>query len=154
VETYAQRMDAGDPDGFLDLFLPDGALVVFAPGREKPMGAFRGSGATGVGLVAKLLGELYRDTMHHITNNTVDVDGDEAVGTTYCLAYHLLDGEDGGTIETLGVRYVDEFTRTPQGWRFRTRNATRMWSQIESLANRPLAIDRAAGALRRERAEG
>jgi hypothetical protein len=151
VVAYALAMDAGDPGGFHDLFVPEGALIVLAPGSEEPMGAFEGPGADGVGLIAGLLAELYRATMHHITNHLVEVDGDTATGTTYCLAYHLCDDDDGERIETLGVTYSDTYERTPEGWRIHTRRATRVWSQIEALDTRPLLVDRAAGKARRGR---
>ena len=145
VEVYAQAMDAGDPDGFHDIFVPEGVLIVLAPGSQKPMGSFEGPGPEGVGLIAGLLSEVYRDTMHHITNHTVEVDGDGATGITYCLAYHLCDDADGERIETLGVTYADTYVRTAAGWRIHTRRATRIWSQIEALDTSPLLVDRAAG---------
>jgi hypothetical protein len=145
VEIYAQAMDAGDPAGFHDIFVPEGALIVLAPGSQEPMGSFDGSGADGVGMIAGLLSELYRDTMHHITNHIVDVDGDAASGITYCLAYHLCKDADGDRIETLGVTYADTYVRTGDGWRIHTRRATRVWSQIEPLDTSPLLVDRAAG---------
>jgi hypothetical protein len=145
VEVYAQAMDAGDPDGFHDIFVPEGALIVLAPGSEEPMGSFEGPGPDGVGLIAGLLSEIYRNTMHHITNHTVEIDGDEASGVTYCLAYHLCRDDDGERIETLGVTYADTYVRAAPGWRIHTRRATRIWSQIEQLDTRPLLIDRAAG---------
>jgi hypothetical protein len=149
VETYALAMDAGDPEGFHDIFVEEGALIVLAPGTDEPMGSFEGPGKDGVGLVAALMSSLYRDTMHHITNHVVDVDGDEAGGITYTLAYHLCDDEDGERIETLGVTYSDTYVRTADGWRIHTRRATRVWSQIETLDTRPLLVDRAAGRARR-----
>jgi hypothetical protein len=145
VEVYAQAMDAGDPEGFHEIFVPEGALIVLAPGSERQLGAFEGPGGDGVGLIAGLLDELYRDTMHHITNHTVEVDGDSATGTTYCLAYHLCDDAAGQRIETLGVTYADSYVRTAAGWRIHTRRATRVWSQIEPLDTSPLLVDRAAG---------
>jgi hypothetical protein len=145
VEAYALAMDVGDPEGFHDIFVPEGALIVLGD-DEKPLGSFEGPGADGVGLIAGLLDELYRDTMHHITNHGVSVGEDEATGTTYCLAYHLVAGEEGGEIETLGVRYADTYVRTGEGWRIHTRRATRVWSQIESLDARPLLVDRAAAS--------
>jgi hypothetical protein len=149
VETYAIAMDAGDPEGFGDIFVPEGKMIVLEPGTAKPMGSFEGPGKDGVGLIAGLMSEIYRATMHHITNHVVEVDGDEASGTTYTLAYHLCDDEDGERIETLGVTYSDTYVRTGDGWRIHTRRATRVWSQIEALDTRPLKIDRAAGRARR-----
>jgi hypothetical protein len=139
-------MDTVDLDAFPRLFVPDGALVVAALGREEPLGVFNGPGPTGVGLVARLLGELYRTTLHHITTHTASIDGVRATGRTYCLAYHVVgdgDHKRGEVLETLGVRYEEQFVRTPEGWRIKTRHATRLWSQITPMPYEPLLIDRA-----------
>jgi ketosteroid isomerase-like protein len=148
VDAYALAMDRRDLEAFPRLFVPDGALVVRAPGREKPLGIFQGPGPDGVGLIARLLGDLYRATLHHITTHEATIDGDRATGTTYCLAYHVVDGADGGALETLGVRYEEEFVRTTEGWRIRVRDATRLWSQITPTPYEPLLIDRAAARAR------
>ncbi len=148
VDAYALAMDRQDLEAFPRLFVPDGALVVRAPGREKPLGIFQGPGPDGVGLIARLLGDLYRATLHHITTHEATIDGDRATGTTYCLAYHVVDGADGGALETLGVRYEEEFVRTTEGWRIRVRDATRLWSQITPTPYEPLLIDRAAARAR------
>ena len=144
ADRYAIAMDQIDLDAFPQLFVPEGALVVMAPGRDKLMGTFQGPGPDGVGLVARLMDGLYRDTLHNITTHHVTVDGDEARGWTYTLAYHMVDGEDGGSVETLGVKYEDHFVHTPGGWRFHTRRATRLWSQITPTPREPLQIDHAA----------
>ena len=146
VDRYAMAMDSGDLDVFPQLFVPDGALVVRAPNREKPLAIFTGPGSDGVGMIATLLGELYRATLHHITTHTATVDGDRATGVTYCLAYHMCDDEQGERLETIGVRYDEEFVRTPDGWRMGTREATRLWSQITPTPRTPLVIDHAAAA--------
>jgi SnoaL-like protein len=148
VDDYAIAMDGEDLDAFKRLFVPDGALIVRAPGRERPLGVFRGPGTDGVALVAKLLREHYESTLHNITTHRVRIDGDEARGWTYCLAYHVVGGDDGGALETLGVHYEEHFVRTPHGWRFNTRDATRLWSQTTATPKHPLVIDRAAAAAR------
>jgi uncharacterized protein (TIGR02246 family) len=149
VDAYAAGMDKDDFDVFARLFVPDGALVVRAPGREKPLGVFHGPGTDGgVALIAKLLREHYESTLHNITTHRVAIHGDDARGETYCLAYHIVGGADGGALETLGVRYEEHFVRTPDGWRFHTREATRLWSQTTPTPRHPLVIDRAAAAAR------
>jgi hypothetical protein len=149
VNAYAFAMDRNDLDAFPDLFVAQGALIVREPGREKPMGVFRGPGIDGVGMIAQLMSELYRATLHHITSHESHNDGDVTRGTTYCLAYHLVAGEDGGAVETLGVRYDETFLRTPDGWRFVNREATRLWSQSTPTPREPLLIDLAAAAAHR-----
>jgi len=147
VSAYAIAMDEADVEAFSRIFVADGALVVKDPGRERPAGVFRGPGAdTGVALIAVLMNDLYRATLHHITTHTATVDGDRATGVTYCLAYHMCDDEQGERLETIGVRYDEEFVRTPDGWRMGTREATRLWSQITPTPRTPLVIDHAAAA--------
>lgn len=148
VTGYALAMDRNDLEAFGRLFTPDGALVVRTPGRERPMGVFSGPGRDGIGLIAQLMSELYRATMHHITSHEAHVEGDTVRGTTYCLAYHLVAGDDGGTLETLGVEYLETFVDTNDGWRMSVREATRLWSQSTSIPMEPLLIDRAAVAAR------
>jgi hypothetical protein len=147
VEAYASAMDRGDLEEFGRLFVLDGALVVRAPGRDSPLGVFQGP--AGVALIARLLGELYVATLHNITTHRVVLNGDSATGTTYCLAYHVVGNGEGDALETLGVRYEDEYVRTPDGWRMRIRNATRLWSQTTPMDGEPLLIDRAAAQSRR-----
>jgi hypothetical protein len=148
VDAYAAAMDESDTEAFIRLFVPDGALVVRAPDREKPLGIFRGPGPDGVGLIMRLLRDNYQSTLHNVTTHRATIDGDEATGTTYCLAYHIVAGDDGGALETLGVRYDERFVRTADGWRFHTRDATRLWSQTTPTPAHPLVIDRAAAAAR------
>jgi hypothetical protein len=150
VHDYALAMDNADTAAFSDLFVADGSLVVWALGRDEPLGVFRGPGPDGVGMIARMLGDLYAATLHHITTHRATIDGDAATGTTYCLAYHVLAGDEGDVLETIGVRYEEAFVRTAAGWRMRERNATRLWAQTTPAPARALAVDRAAGAARRE----
>ena len=149
VHDYALAMDNTDTAAFSDLFVTDGCLVVRALGRDEPLGVFRGPGSEGVGMIARMLGELYAATLHHITTHRATIDGDAATGTTYCLAYHVLAGDEGDVLETIGVRYEEEFVRTVAGWRMRERNATRLWAQTTPVPAGPLAVDRATGEARR-----
>lgn len=144
TEDYALAMDRTDLDAFPRLFVPDGSLLVRQGGRPEPLGEFRGPGPDGVGLIARLLHELYESTLHHITTHQATIAEARATGTTYCLAYHVSRGPTGATLETLGVRYEEQFVRTDDGWRFKLRDATRVWSQITPLPPEPLLVDRAA----------
>jgi hypothetical protein len=147
VEAYAVAMDETDLEEFPRLFVPEGFLVVRQAGIEKPLGVFREPG--GIGLIASLLDQLYESTLHNITTQVATISGDSATGITYCLAYHIVGGEDGGALETLGVRYEESFVRTDAGWRIHSRDATRLWSQTTPTPREPLLIDRAAARARR-----
>ncbi|HEY4279605.1 MAG TPA: nuclear transport factor 2 family protein [Conexibacter sp.] len=148
VDEYALAMDNADLEAFHKLFVPDGALIVRRQGRKEPMGTFTGPGTDGVALIALLMNEHYWATMHNVTTHVSKVDGDSATGTTLCLAYHVIERDDNGTpaLETLAVRYEESFVRTAEGWRFRTRDVVRLWSQVTPTPYEPLVVDRAAGA--------
>ncbi len=60
---------------------------------------------------------------HHVCNHLVSVDGDEAQGEVYALAYHIIpDGADGWQEDFMCVRYLDRYRRCADGrWRFAAR---------------------------------
>ena len=149
VHAYAVAMDEADPGAFLHLFIPAGSLVVLAPGRERPLAVFDRPGPEGIGMIATLMGEIYESTQHHVTSHVATIEGDRAGGTTYCVATHVLVEDGLRNLETLCVRYAEEFVRTPDGWRFGERRVTQMWALSTPAPRRPLAIDRAAARRRR-----
>ncbi len=60
---------------------------------------------------------------HHVCNHLISVDGDEAEGEVYALAYHIIpDGKDGWLEDFMCVRYLDRYWRRKDGrWRFAAR---------------------------------
>jgi 3-phenylpropionate/cinnamic acid dioxygenase small subunit len=63
-------------------------------------------------------------TMHRMTNNVVQVDGDTATGRTYVHVVLQLDRNNPGIVyETFGI-YDDSFARTGDGWRIAERDFT------------------------------
>lgn len=60
---------------------------------------------------------------HHICNHLISVDGDEAEGEVYALAYHIFSDGKGGQIEDfMCVRYLDHYRKCNDGrWRFARR---------------------------------
>jgi hypothetical protein len=66
---------------------------------------------------ARNLGALTA-TQHLLGNLELRLDGDEATGTAYVQAAHVLDGaRDGEGLWILGGRYRYRFTRAAGGWR-------------------------------------
>jgi ketosteroid isomerase-like protein len=63
---------------------------------------------------------------HHVCNHLISVDGDEANGEVYALAYHLIPTREGGQEEDfMAVRYIDNYRRCADGkWRFSKRVVT------------------------------
>jgi len=63
---------------------------------------------------------------HHVANHMISVDGDEAEGEVYALAFHAIPDAQGGMLEDLKlVRYIDKYRRCEDGrWRFAKRTVT------------------------------
>jgi len=141
-------MDTADLDLLAELFVPSGQLVVLAAGRERPLATFKGPGTDGIGIIPTVMREVYKSTMHSVTTHAAAIDGDRADGTAYCVAYHVAASEAGDVLETLGVRYRDEFVRTSDGWRFEQRFVTRLWTHVAPASRAPLTIDLAIAARR------
>ena len=73
--------------------------------------------------------ELYSVTVHQMGNCKIVVGGDRAHSETWVNAHHVYaDPErNDGRLPIAGLRYVDEWARTPQGWRIEHRHTSTDW---------------------------
>ena len=67
-------------------------------------------------------------TQHLISNVVVRLDGDRAESTCYLQAQHVKTGTPGGDNFIIAGRYDDQLIRTSDGWRFRERRLTLIWT--------------------------
>jgi uncharacterized protein (TIGR02246 family) len=110
---YNRSFDDGDVEGFVDTFTEDGVMEV--------TGSFSASGREAL---AEMCRHTPWGTMHVTTSNTVEVDGDLAVQTvTLVVLSRPASRKDTPKLVGTG-RYVDNLTRTADGWRFKKRSAT------------------------------
>lgn len=111
AERYARAVDRRDWELARALFSDDAVLV--GPRFEL------------VGRDAILRGlrsvERYRATFHAVTNQLVEIGGDEASGETYCLASHLFERDGVARKLDWGIRYQDRFRRVDGAWRIARR---------------------------------
>jgi hypothetical protein len=116
VARYAWAVDQHGGDGYVyaDLFTPDGSMGD-ALGREELAALARRT-------QAERSGPAF--VRHFVTNVIITPTADGATGRQYNVAIDV--GEDGksSTIVHGGV-YQDVYARTPQGWRFKSRNYVR-----------------------------
>lgn len=62
---------------------------------------------------------------HHICNHLISVNGNQAEGEIYALAYHVIpDGHGGWQEDFMCVRYLDRYRRQDGRWRFAQRVVT------------------------------
>lgn len=127
VDRYAQSADRRDRPGFAAGFTVDGALVV-GGGREI-------KGREAIGKVLEHLETNYVRTMHFVGNHVVDFVGDGAQGETYCIAHHIYSHDAGERDTSMFIRYIDSYTRTPDGWKMSRREVNIAWQEDRPVAS-------------------
>ena len=129
---YAQAADRRDYEAFRELFVEDGIVGVHYgdPGSVAPEFEMKG-----IDLIVKGMRglEQYSRTMHVVSNQYVDVEGDRATGETYCVAHHIHEKQGVEWVYVMHIRYQDRYTRPSGPWRFSER---RLW--VEFTTDRPL----------------
>ena len=124
-ERYAQAVDAGDSVAFSALFTPDGHLVANFLGEVHFYGREQ---------LAQVPVQAHADaatTMHFIGNHLAEVDGDSAIGVTYCIANHI--GDDRTNLVMM-VRYDDRFSRSTDGeWLIADRCVDVRWTETHQV---------------------
>ena len=127
IMRYARGVDRRDLDLVASCFAPDAA--------------YEGSlGTGGIDVVLATLRERmprYRTTMHFLTNPLIEVNGDRAACETYALVYHRLENEDDVEDFIVGVRYVDELARRPEGWRIVHRRTAMEFQRYDAVVLPP-----------------
>ena len=67
-------------------------------------------------------------TTHFLGQRTFEVDGDQARGETYCLAYHVRKRPGRQVNVLLAVRYLDTCVRRGDRWLFSERAMIADWT--------------------------
>jgi hypothetical protein len=130
VSRYPYALDTGAEGGYMyaDLFTPDGVFIrasgARVEGREalarlvrlNPQAQRRS--APGPSFDPGRRGPMY--TSHFITNHVIEPAPGGAVGRQYLVIIDL--GDPGQTnVVQMGGHYEDVYVKTPQGWRFKSR---------------------------------
>jgi ketosteroid isomerase-like protein len=105
----------------------DGFGLVFT---EDAIGEYGGEGSVirrGLAeIVEGMRGVSQFSTTSHITSSQqILVEGDTASADTLCVCFNQTG--DGATMLIRGVRYLDQLTRTPAGWRIARREHIPLW---------------------------
>lgn len=104
--AYCYALDATDPDRFVEVFTPDGAVDISVYGTA--------SGPDELREFVDWVADAVDHSAHLVANPVVDVDDDTATGTWYYLV--VLEYPDG-EIEFGQGRYEDEFRRVDGEWK-------------------------------------
>lgn len=126
TEQYARATDRRELAMAASLFTEDGLLTLFMDGAEaQPTGRHQGRAA-----IEDALGTVNRfdATTHFLGQRTFDVDGDQARGETYCLAYHVRRRPERQVNIVLAIRYLDMCVRRDGHWLFSERTMIADWT--------------------------
>lgn len=117
VAKYAYALDTGGDNGsmYADLFTPDG---VFTGMNQGPDGRSYTGRDTLAGLPGRMRGSDY--VSHFIMNEVITPAPGGARGTQYLAILDIGEGNEPSSVR-YGGRYEDEYAKTPQGWRFKSR---------------------------------
>lgn len=65
---------------------------------------------------------------HNVTNHVIHVNGDQAEGQVYVVAYHRFETETGPAILMTGGRYLDKYSRKNGIWKIAHRRCISDWN--------------------------
>ncbi len=135
--AYAAAVDDRDGEQFAALFLPEGELV--APDVKGDLSpVFGRKGRERLRLVLDGL-DRYRYTFHAVTTTRYEIGEETASGRIWCTAHHVTADDTArvpptGTDTVWGIRYADDYRRTPEGWRIARRVLHLLWIEEQPLA--------------------
>ena len=140
VEAYARHADRLDLAALAALFTEHGVLAIHPRDVNLPPTAVR----RGRDEIESAVNGLrrYEVTTHLLGQQTLDLGEadpagetsiDTARGETYCLAHHVHEVEGRRVNHVLSIRYLDEYERTVDGWRFAARRLVVDWTEYRPM---------------------
>jgi hypothetical protein len=127
IDAWAHCADRRLPGQQADLFIADGTVAVYAgdPASSQPVRRIRGRAELAEAF--KIL-DNYDVTTHFNGQSTITLDGDRAVGESYCLAHHLWVENGQRMLTVMSIRYLDAFARHDGRWLFAERQLVTDWT--------------------------
>jgi ketosteroid isomerase-like protein len=122
--AYAQAVDHCDGDALVKLFTVDGMVC----GMDSDIPPFVGD--EGLRQMIHQVDVSFVKTMHNVFNQTfvIAVGSLAATGETTCIASHIIAEADGTwQVMDMAIRYHNDFTREPNGWKYRRRRLDVQW---------------------------
>lgn len=118
--AYCRAVDRTDAELLASIFHDDATVVT---------GHYNGP----AGEFAREITDWCRDntlrTFHTVSNQWIDIDGDEAVGEAYVIALQTAKDESGSSQDSLvGGRYLDKYERRGGAWKIAQRTFVMDWN--------------------------
>ena len=121
AHRYAQALDWNRPEALRAIFTDDAVI-------EGALNDYRG--IEQILLIPAVLRSRYRSTVHSVHNQSVELEGKQASGETYCIAHHLRAAAAGGfEVYDVAVRYQERYAKRDGVWRFTRRTLIVDWTE-------------------------
>ena len=123
VYRYSELLDSRQIQGLREVFTEDAHIDYTA------LGGTEGNLETTLAFLQEALSlELFPASQHLNANIQVELHGDTATGRVMCFNPMNMTLPDGGQqLFMLGLWYIDEYRRTPAGWRICRREEEKSW---------------------------
>jgi hypothetical protein len=131
VDAWARCADRRLAEEQSNLFVEDGTILNYEgdPATHNPHSTIKGRAAIRTALAVL---NKFTVTLHMNGQSEVAIQGDRAVGETYCLAHEFWAENDQRKFQTLGIRYHDQFLRQEHRWYFVERRVIIDWSDTRN----------------------
>ncbi|ONI89341.1 hypothetical protein ALI144C_05210 [Actinosynnema sp. ALI-1.44] len=128
--SYATAIDGKDFDALDQVFTEDAQIDYTA------FGGIAGTRAEIKEFLTSSMAQ-FAVCQHLVANPAIQFDGDHATGRAMCLNTLGIPVEEANPhLTLLGMWYIDEYTRTPQGWRISRRSIQSSWTHSLDDASR------------------
>ncbi|RXH57704.1 nuclear transport factor 2 family protein [Granulicella sibirica] len=127
VDAWAHCADRRLAEQQSNLFVPDGAILNYEgdPKTHEPHSTIKGRTAIRTALAVL---NTFTVTLHMNGQSDAVIQGDHAIGETYCLVHQFTGANEQRKCQTLGIRYYDQFLRQDHRWFFAERKLVIDWS--------------------------
>jgi hypothetical protein len=120
---YSAAIDSRRFDDLDRVFTPDAYI------DYRAMGGIDGSFPDVKAWLADTLPKIFSTHAHMLGNFDVRISGDTASSRTFCFNPMVFEG-DTNQVMFCGLWYVDEFARTPEGWRMTRRVEEKCFDKV------------------------
>jgi hypothetical protein len=133
VDSYAYCADRRDATGQMALFTVDTHFVVYMDAKSAtPSQELHGRDS-----LAPVFDNLnnYKVTTHFNGQSTIQLDGTQATGVSYCLAHHVIALNGKESLMVASIRYLDTFAKQEGRWYFAERKLMVDWIETRPLTS-------------------
>jgi SnoaL-like domain len=127
VDAWAHCADRRLAKEQSNLFVPDGTILNYEgdPKTHEPHSTIKGRTAIRTALAVL---NTFTVTLHMNGQSDAIIQGNRAIGQTYCLVHQFTTENIQRRCQTLGIRYYDQFVREENRWYFAERRLIIDWS--------------------------